>query len=230
MVYPYWAMWYLLSLFIWDIMSPYFLRIKHPILIALFISLLCGYDNNVGYYLSLSRTIVFFPYFLMGYFCKKSYISTIKKYVRKKYAIVGVLSVLLILYMMNSVIDYRWFYGSYSYSQLSSLSYPKYFMRMATYIMAVTISIFILTLIPGKKLFFTKLGSRTMAVYVFHGFIVKELVKYNFFDHVGSLPSKVFIIIFSLLIVIVLSSKFMNKITKMISNPPFFNQINPTKI
>lgn len=108
----------------------------------------------------------------------------------------------MILYLLNAKIDYRWFYGSYSYSKLSSNTIcPQYMIRLFTYILAIGMSIFVLALIPGKKLFFTKLGSRTMAVYVFHGFIIKLLIKYNFFDHINSLLSKILIVMLSLLIV-----------------------------
>lgn len=98
--------------------------------------------------------------------------------------------------------------------------------RLFTYILAIGMSIFVLALIPGKKLFFTKLGSRTMAVYVFHGFIIKLLIKYNFFDHINSLLSKILIVMLSLLIVMLLSSKIINNIAKIIGNPKLIKHIN----
>ncbi|WP_147565778.1 hypothetical protein [Clostridium tyrobutyricum] len=133
----------------------------------------------------------------------------------------------MILYLLNAKIDYRWFYGSYSYSQLSSNAIcPQYMIRLFTYILAIGISIFVLALIPGKKLFFTKLGSRTMDVYVFHGLIIKLLIKYNFFDHINSLLSKILIVMLSLLIVMLLSSKIINNIAKIIGNPKLIKHIN----
>ncbi|WP_446898135.1 acyltransferase family protein [Clostridium sp. LBM24168] len=229
-IYPYWIMWYLLSLFTWNLILPYFSKVRYPIIIAIAVSILCGYDSNIGYYLSLSRTIIFFPYFLVGYFCQRCHIDIIKKYIRKKYAILGLFIIFLLMYLLNDIIDYRWFYGSFTYEQLNSLIYPKYVVRILTYILATAISVFVLILIPNKNLFFTKFGSRTVAVYVFHGFIIKILVKYNFFDYINSFISEVFIIILSLLIVIVLSSKFINKITKIILHPEIFKQINLNKI
>lgn len=229
-VNPYWITWYLLSLVIWSLILPYFSKIKYSIIITLAISILSGYDNNIGYYLSLSRTITFFPYFLMGYFCKEYHIDTVRKYIGKTYAVLGLLIVFLLIYLLNDKIDYRWFYGSYSYSQLDSLNYPKYIMRISTYAIAVITSAIVLILIPDKNLLFTKLGSRTIAVYGFHGFIIKILVKYNFFDYINSFVSEISIIILSLLIVMLLSSKFINKITKIIIHPKFFKQINLSKI
>lgn len=224
-VYPYWITWYLLSLFMWILILPYFSKIKYSIVIAIFISILSGYDNNIGYYLSLSRTITFFPYFLIGYFCSQSHINIIKKYIRKKYAILALIIIVCLIYFINDDFDYKWFYGSFSYSQLSTPIYPKFIMRIFTYMLAIITSVFVLALIPKCKLFFTKLGSRTTSVYALHGFIVKLLIKYDFFSYINSFTSKILIIIFSFFIVLVLSSKSINTATKKILHPKVLSQM-----
>ncbi len=225
LVYPYWITWYLLSLFTWNLVLPYFSKIKYCIIISLLISILCGYDTNVGYYLSLSRTITFFPYFLMGYFTQKRHITIIKQYFVKKYAVSTLLAIFFLLYLINNKINYKWFYGSLSYSQLNDSIYPNCIIRTAIYILAIIISICILTLIPDKKFFFTHLGSRSMTVYLFHGFIIKLLLKYKFFDYIESFRTEIFIIILSFFIVIILSSKYINKIAKIIIYPKILKQV-----
>lgn len=226
LIYPYWTMWYLLSLFTWSITLPYFSKIKYSVLLTFVISIISGYDNNIGYYLSLSRTITFFPYFLMGYFCKQEYIDIIRVHIKKVHALLGVLMVSLFIYLMNSKIDYRWFYGSYSYSQLDGFGCPKFIIDILTYILAIITSVCVLALIPDKKLIFTKLGSRTMSVYIFHGFIIKLLVKYNFFNYIDSFTSKIFIMLISLFIVVILSSKKINEIANIIIYPKILKQVS----
>ncbi|WP_123053713.1 acyltransferase family protein [Clostridium sp. JN-1] len=226
LLYPYWSMWYLLSLFIWSIILPYFSKIKHPILIAFVISIIGGYDDNVGYYLSLSRTITFFPYFLIGYFCKKEYIDILRTRIKKINAILGLLIVWFFIDLVSPKIDYRWFYGSYPYSQLNGLGYPKFMIGILMYILAIITSICVLALIPSKKLIFTNLGSRTMGVYVFHGFIIKLLDKYNFFSYLNSFTSKISIILISLLIVVIFSSKRISEITSIIACPRVLKQVS----
>lgn len=149
-----------------------------------------------------------------------------RKYIKKEVALLALLIIFSLIYLLNTRIDYRWFYGSFSYAQLNSSNYPKYILRIFTYILAITVSIFVLVLVPSRKLFFTNLGSRTMAVYIFHGFIIKLLVKYNFFDYVNSFISEILIVLLSLLIVILLSSKIINKITKIIVHPKALMQLN----
>lgn len=225
LVYPYWITWYLLSLFIWNLILPYFCKIKHSIIISIIISILCGYDMNVGYYLSLSRTITFFPYFLMGYFTQRDHINILKQYIVKKYALLILPGIFLLIYFMNDKIDYKWLYGSFSYSQLSSSIYPHCIIRTSIYILSIITSICILILIPDKKFFFTHLGSRSMSVYIFHGFIIKLLFKYKFFDYIKTFKTEIFIIILSFFIVAILSSKYINKIANVIFHPKILKQL-----
>lgn len=44
--------------------------------------------------------------------------------------------------------------------------------RMSLYITAVGIGFYFLKLVPNKKVFYTKYGSRTMGVYLLHGLVV----------------------------------------------------------
>lgn len=63
---PYWLLWYLLSLGCWRLLLPLFAHLRHRLVIALAVAILAGCFSDIGYYLSLSRTLVFFPLFLMG--------------------------------------------------------------------------------------------------------------------------------------------------------------------
>lgn len=221
-VYPYWITWYLLALFLWNIFLPYFSRSRFSIIIAIVISLIASLDNNIGYYLSLSRAITFFPYFLIGYFFKREYINILKHYISKPVSLLILLISMISVNFITYKIDYRWFYGSFSYAQLNNTALSGLIIRMFTYVLAVFIFTFVMVLIPTSKLFFTHLGSRTMAVYLFHGFIVKLFVKYDIFNILvrdNEFISEALILSLSLIIVIILSSKIISIITKIMVTP-----------
>lgn len=74
---PYWLLWYLLACVFWYILIPFIDtdKIATQLLIlagAVAIALLIGYDKQVGYFLTLSRTIVFAPFFITGFYCRKN--------------------------------------------------------------------------------------------------------------------------------------------------------------
>lgn len=72
---PHWTLWFLLSLFCWNILLYIFAPLRWSgLFIAITIGALVGYIDNLGGYLSLSRTFVFFPYFLLGFLLKPDHI------------------------------------------------------------------------------------------------------------------------------------------------------------
>ena len=72
---PQWSLWFLLSLFSMYVMLPLFTKMKKglSLIMAVAIALIIGYVDFIGDYLSLSRTLVFFPYFLLGFYLKKEH-------------------------------------------------------------------------------------------------------------------------------------------------------------
>lgn len=64
---PFYSYWFIISLICWRIGIKYLENIKHILLIATAASFLIGFWNDVTNVLAISRTIVFFPFFLIGY-------------------------------------------------------------------------------------------------------------------------------------------------------------------
>lgn len=64
--YPHWSLWFLLSLFSWHILLIFFKKIPpfFGIFLAVILGLLVGYIDTIGHTYSISRTFVFFPFFL----------------------------------------------------------------------------------------------------------------------------------------------------------------------
>ena len=81
---PHWTFWYLLSLFFWKVLHESVSTLKYPILFTLILALAAGAFKDVGYFLSLSRTIAFFPYYLAGYYMHKNKGMLYRKYRLKK--------------------------------------------------------------------------------------------------------------------------------------------------
>ena len=78
---PNWALWFLLSLFFWNLLLRLFAKYTAgiSITIALLIGLFVGYVDWINNYLSLSRTFVFLPFFLLGYYMRKEHFYLILK-------------------------------------------------------------------------------------------------------------------------------------------------------
>ena len=63
---PAYLYWYLLSLFFWRLLIIPFQEKKKLLIISLLLGIFAGYINEADRFLSISRTICFFPYFVAG--------------------------------------------------------------------------------------------------------------------------------------------------------------------
>ncbi len=84
---PCYQLWYLLSLFFWQLTLKDVVRIKGGFWILFIASLLVGvtlsfpmfaFDEGMGVYMSLFHTVAFYPYLLIGYFVKSETIARIR--------------------------------------------------------------------------------------------------------------------------------------------------------
>lgn len=161
------AQWYLLCMALWYSMIPLCAKFKPtPILItSVVIGLLVGTDPEAGAFLSLSRCLVFFPFFLAGYFYGGSKILFVRK--RKKIAAFIIMFVTLL-----SIFIFPDFYRKHIAVLYADSAYASNLYgileRFIWYILSCILVISFLCLIPNKVLPFTYIGQRTLAIYIFH--------------------------------------------------------------
>ena len=149
----------------------------HPIavlVISIVLSLVAGYDTNVGDYLNLSRMIVFFPFYWIGYCLDPQKVSeTITK---TSFRIISVIGLLVMFWFFYLNLDYIYelrglFTGRNSYSDWV-LATGGAWMRLYAYLLSIIITTFTLALIPKRKLpLITKIGQNSLAIYYWHYYV-----------------------------------------------------------
>lgn len=176
---PYWLMWYLVSMALWHLLLPLidrFLKFKYLLLAgAVLLALLSGSIPWIGYQLSLSRTIVLFPFFLTGYLCKNTWNKHLFV-IKEKRPLISFLVFLLmagctwLLWIYRSDIQTKWLYHSFSYA----IGHYSIWIRGLFLINAGVWTFGILTFLPSRKIpLLTAVGTHTIAVYLLHGFFIK---------------------------------------------------------
>lgn len=220
-LYPGWTLWFLLSLFFWRISLKYLVKVKYIIPISFVLGLLVGLVPN-GAILSFSRTIVYLPYFLLGYF---SNLDTIKKHIDKVNinvggSIIGMFIFFIVAFYIaeNRVIDYRFLYGSYSYLELNIGITQGLIYRLILYISSILLSLLVCCIIPRKKTLYSSMGKSTMYIYTFHIYLV--IVIYSIIPLWDkNILSNWIILLSPLLITYILSRKTVEKAYVSIFNP-----------
>ncbi|WP_181249446.1 acyltransferase family protein [Listeria seeligeri] len=171
---PEWSLWFLLSLFFWNLMLLIFAKLKpwKSVTLALFIGLVAGYFDAIGGYLSLSRTLVFFPFFLVGFFLTKELFYFLKTHFVT--IISGIFIVLLLVFIaLNPNLNDKWFLGSKPYGNFVEVKSLGLFIRFLIYFISFCSIAAFFSFVPRKRLFFTNWGENTLYVYLLHGFFIK---------------------------------------------------------
>lgn len=185
---PYWILWYLISLISWCLITKLFdvksNKIKVLLLLVSFsISILSGFlfTKRSGYDFSISRTLTYFPYFLLGFYLKNSESNFLSlksaenKLNIKKFSIVLLIFIICFAYFITNInnIEFGMLYGSHGYKELHN--YTPLFKTILS-LFSLSIIILLLNFISKKKLpIISDIGKSTLIVYLLHGFIIKTI-------------------------------------------------------
>ena len=178
------GLWYIQILIAYTLLLPIIERMKKvPVLIiSVVLGLLVGIDNQAGHVASLSRMLVFLPFFLTGYYCKREWIEKIAKY---KYVIFSVIIFGAIIYFLYQTINTKWILelsaAKSSYSVMKMTILEGTIKRAILYIVSLLMCISLMIITPKKKTFFSKFGARTLQIFCLHLIVVILLRKTEFF-------------------------------------------------
>jgi len=223
---PGYTLWFLLCLFVWRILVTKVAKIKGIIPILFCIGILAGFSTEIGKMLSLSRMITFFPYFLLGYqFDKEKFMKWADH--KFSYFFAGIILTAITIWMVfhHSQIRIKLLESCCSYA---SLHLQDGWIQRGVLYMVSTIMIYALAvLIPKKKHAFSYLGSRTMGIYMIHGAIFKTIVNCtNWYDHLKTPVGLITLMLFSLAICLILSTKVVDCAVRVLASVPFEYLIN----
>ncbi len=166
---PYWMLWYLLSLLCWRMLLPIFSRLQFPVWIALLLAVLASYSEHAGYFLSSSRTLVFFPYFVLGWqLGGDSLKQAVPTSQRLIYGIILILGFIAI-YQLPQDFDYRWLYGSYSLHRLEMANWHGSMYQLLQYLVSLTLGWSAIKLFAERDWKLAQIGERSLYVLVWHG-------------------------------------------------------------
>jgi len=174
---PYWTLWYLFSLICYYLLLPFFeVKTKRNAIIVLGITMITAvvlyfveYDN-FDRFLSISRSISFFPYFLAGHYCSKVFnvnqMIDMPNNQKAKLALIFapifvITEGLLIFFDVPDNSIYR----------VTPENNAEYSLGIPALMFASVASLIILTLlwVPNKRIpLITTSGQNTMPVYIFH--------------------------------------------------------------
>ena len=211
------APWYMLAMFSWYLILPYTARIKPVILvtISMAVALLSGIYSDCGDFLALSRTIVFYPFFMFGYYFSITAINRIKPWMRICGGIILSIIFIALLVKGQELVSYLGIaYGYEAYSSLGMPPVTGMFVRFIWYTVAILMTLSFLMIVPNRSFKWTRIGERTLGIYVVHR-LIREIFSgfglYKILSGAGVI-TLIILLTLSALVVVIASAGVINKV------------------
>lgn len=176
---PCYSYWYLISLIVWRMTIKYVAKIKDILLIGFIAAFFIGFWNDVTNVLAISRTIVFYPFFIIGYKIsaeKLNYFINNRKL--SDYG-QGIILLLSAIYLSSLFIHHcTWLNTANLLMNRYNSSFDLY-IRIIIFIIAGLMITSIIFLTPNKALLFLcKWGKNSLSIFILHRFITLVFIKF----------------------------------------------------
>ncbi len=174
---PTFLYWYLLSMFTWKLIGGALVKMRFILPLSLAAALLVGGFEDVNNFLSLSRTIVFLPYYLLGMKMSREDVAKMEK-LPKHLVIPAVAAVLALMGWLNlkGFYDHEFYYNWNSYAFFGYGFWEGVLWRAVGFIASGVLIVGLFSLMPDRDLPVVRDGGkRTMLPYVLHAYIIMDL-------------------------------------------------------
>ncbi|MGX6977750.1 hypothetical protein ACWN8V_00540 [Vagococcus elongatus] len=176
------------------------------VLISLFLSLLVGYLPFVGRELTLQRMFVFFPYFILGYYLPVGTFNFFQRGKITKFIGITLWTVLFSIIFKLEKINKYWVFGSKAYEDFMAVPEFGATVRLMVFCLSFLGVFSFFCLISDKKRWYTKYGTKTLTIYLLHGFVVKGLRELIGSTNLPGIILIVTIVIFSFFLTVLLGN------------------------
>ena len=195
---------YYLSAFVLKNINP-----KIVLAASVVIGLFVGYDNTIGDFLYLSRFVVYFPFFWLGFMLNPQDLDefTRRPNVKAIGAVIVVAFAILCVLRTDSVYRYRGlFTGRNSFEAVGAIEHCTWINRMIAYVITTCMGAGILAIVPhGHLPVISSAGKRTLQIYILQDTALSICIRLGVFAAILSLPGPGWLLVFPLGVAITLA-------------------------
>lgn len=221
LLYPKFSLWYLLALFVWRAVTPYVKKCPYHVILTIALGLLIGCSGMQDNYLSLPRILYFYPFFLAGVHFNRDTVTKLRQnHMRLLFAVfIAAFTAFLAFAPVCRTLSTKIFYGRYSYDTLSQGIADGILCRMICYAVSFAMTFAVMILVPERKTCYSYIGTRTMAIYLFHGLTYSYLKECtSLLKEINTIPASLLLLACCILLTAVFSIPQLTVFTNKISD------------
>lgn len=235
LIVPSWTLWFLVTLITMRILLPFIAALKHPLIVSLIIALVAGLSPVIGTEFSVMRTMSFLPFFVFGWLAREHGWLAGHRFLNPSVALkAGAWAVLALIALAFALVpDLRnlfrldvWITWRDDYASLLDLGFwqtPVVGLALRSLFIAIAfvMTLAVLVVVPRRPSVLTVWGTRTLYLYLLHGFVVYALRHYGVIDVIGELGAlgTLILITMGVALSMLLSMAWVQKLTRPVIEP-----------
>lgn len=185
---PHFPLWYLLAMVAWRLVTPLFRPLWGGVAVAVGVSIAGGFlGGDWTRWLDAPRILGFLPFFVLGLKTTPEALE----WLRGRFAAMLGVATLAAMWLAAGSLD-QWASRDYLYQRpfelLDDPTSTAILTRLLVLLAGVAGALAWLSVVPRIGGWFTRMGSATLVVYLFHGFVVKELEYLGFVEWAHDRP------------------------------------------
>lgn len=166
--------WFLMTLLLIRLLMPELLRVRRLLPLSVVLALIAGGDRFLGRTLSLSRTVCFLPFYLLGYYCTEQHIKRIRRVPVPVVLVCGAMGAFLTLWLTDTLAPDEKHSHPFqlvnSYTTQGLTPFEGIVFRLSLYLIAPLLGVMLIRLVPAGRGLLTRIGRGSMTVYLLHAF------------------------------------------------------------
>ncbi|WP_449349947.1 acyltransferase family protein [Streptomyces shaanxiensis] len=170
---PLYLTWFLVALFVWRLSTPVWQRLRQPVPVALAVAMLATLSPSIGDGLDLQRVLQFLPYFVLGLCLRPEHFQLVRRRAVRLAAGPVFALALVLAYVAVPRMSAAWLYHRDSAQELGGPAWSGPVMTLVAFGCSLVLVACFFALVPGRRTWFTVLGSGTLYGYLLHGFLVQ---------------------------------------------------------
>jgi fucose 4-O-acetylase-like acetyltransferase len=170
---PHWPMWYLSVLFLWRMATPLLQRVPHVVPLSVLVSLAGGFLSVR--YLDGNRAMGLLPFFVLGLTARPEHVERLRQGVLRRAGLLVLLGGVAMAWLVENRLTTEWLYYRTPYADLDAFGPTGVAIRAMFLATGFLMSLAVLSWIPNRTTWYSRLGAASLVVYLFHGFVVEGL-------------------------------------------------------
>ncbi|MFI6683742.1 acyltransferase family protein [Streptomyces sp. NPDC050485] len=177
---PTYLCWFLIALFVWRLTTPVWNAVRHPVAIAVVVSLAAG-TTVIGGDLALPRVLMFLPYFVLGLRLRPEHFARLRTRTARRLAVPVFIGALALAYRLSPEPSDDWLSMDAGNVALHVPLGRYLLLRLALFAVSALLVASFLALVPGRRLWITAFGAVTLYPYLLHGILLRVAEYYGVF-------------------------------------------------